>query len=66
MGRGQKLTCRMFLNGEEITELPSDVRAKYRERMSATLSRYFSANPDVYEKFLAGLEARGEKIRWLE
>ncbi len=66
MARNSKLTFKIFYDGKEVTELPEDARQRYRERWSEVASRYFSANPDVYEKFLKGLEAQGVKIRYID
>ena len=65
MAKNQKLSFKFFLDGVEVTEIPAEVRKRWCERMSATASRYFSAHPDEYERFLSGLEARGETIRYI-
>lgn len=66
MARNSKLTFKLYLGDEEVTEIPADTRKRWSERLSEVASRYFSENPDVYEKFLRGLEAQGVKIRYID
>ena len=65
MARNGKLKIKMYLDGVEVTEIPAEVRKRWCERMSAAASRYFSNHPDEYERFLNGMEARGETIRYI-
>ena len=48
----------IYLNGQPVDELPPEALKIMSERLSAVVSRYFTAHPDEYVKFLEGREKR--------
>lgn len=48
----------IYLNGQPVDELPPEALKIMSERLGAVVSRYFTAHPDEYIRFLEGREKR--------
>ena len=43
---------RFYLNGNPVDKIPEDAIASMSERLSRTISEYFSLHPDEYLRFI--------------
>lgn len=49
-GKAKPITVRCFIGEEEITKVPEDVKQKMAERLSKTMSEFYSLHPDLWKE----------------
>lgn len=56
MARGKPLTVVLVYKGEVVDTLPQEARDHISERLSKTISAYYTAHPDEYRAFCAAID----------
>jgi hypothetical protein len=46
----QTLTCTFFIGGKQVDKLTPEQKERMAERLSETMSLYYTANPEEYRK----------------
>lgn len=48
MPKGKPITVKLFYKGQEVKTLPEDVREKMAQKLSETLSDYYTRHPEEF------------------
>ena len=49
-GKGKELTVTLYIGGEQVETLTTEQRKRMAEKLSETMSRYYSLHPEEYKR----------------
>lgn len=49
-GRGKELTVTLYIGGEQVETLTAEQRKRMAEKLSETMSEYYSLHPEEYKE----------------
>lgn len=58
----KEITVKLFIGEKQVDRLPEDYCDRMMDRLSETMSRYYTEHPDEYAILLAGLRKEGKIV----
>lgn len=58
----KEITVKLFIGEKQVDRLPEGYWDRMMDRVSETMSRYYTQHPDEYAVLLAGLRKEGKIV----